>query len=86
MITSAEFENIPLFAGVEKQEQRCLARRAADIHLELDEWLIREGEELRFFVVLVGELETIKDSVGCSVSMSPVISLVKRQSSWVRQH
>ena len=36
MIASAEFENIPLFAGVEEQEQRRLARRAADIPLERD--------------------------------------------------
>jgi thioredoxin reductase len=36
VITSAAFENIPLFAGVEEQEQRRLARRAADIHLERD--------------------------------------------------
>jgi thioredoxin reductase (NADPH) len=64
VITSAEFEDIPLFAGVEEQEQRRLARRAADIHLEPGEWLIREGEEPRFFVVLAGELETIKEIVG----------------------
>src|SRR6202167_2347940 len=64
MITSAELEKIPLFAGVEEQERRRLARRAADISLEPGEWLIREGEEPRFFVMLEGELEAIKDIVG----------------------
>ena len=64
MITSAELENIPLFAGVEEEERRRLARRAADIHLEPGEWLIREGEEPRFFVILDGELEAIKDIMG----------------------
>src|SRR3984885_813732 len=64
MITSAELEKIPLFAGGEKQERRRLPRRAADIHLEPGEWLIREGEEPHFFVVLEGELEAIKDIVG----------------------
>jgi thioredoxin reductase (NADPH) len=64
MITSAELEKIPLFAGVEEQERRRLARRAADIFLEPGEWLIREGEEPRFFVILEGELEAIKDIVG----------------------
>jgi thioredoxin reductase (NADPH) len=64
MITSGELEKIPLFAGVEEQERRRLARRAADIHLEPGEWLIREGEEPRFFVVLAGELEAIKDIIG----------------------
>jgi len=64
MITSAELEKIPLFADVDEQERRRLARRAADIHLEPGEWLVREGEEPRFFVVLEGELEAVKDIVG----------------------
>jgi thioredoxin reductase (NADPH) len=64
MITSADLEKIPLFADVEEQELRRLARRAADIRLEPGEWLIREGEEPRFFVILEGELEALKDIVG----------------------
>jgi hypothetical protein len=34
--------------------------RAADILQEPGEWLIREGEEPRFFVNLEGELEVLK--------------------------
>jgi thioredoxin reductase (NADPH) len=64
MITSAELATIPLFAQVEEEERRRLARCAADIHLEPGEWLLREGEEPRFFVILAGELEAIKDIVG----------------------
>jgi thioredoxin reductase (NADPH) len=64
MITSADLEKIPLFTGVEERERQRLARRAADIHLEPGEWLAREGEEPRFFVILDGELEAIKDIVG----------------------
>lgn len=64
MITSQDFEKIPVFAGVEEQELRRLARRAADILLEPGEWLIREGEEPRFFVILEGEFEVLKDIVG----------------------
>lgn len=64
MITSKDLEKVPLFVGVEEQERRRLARRAADIHLEPGEWLIREGEEPRFFVILEGELEAVKDIVG----------------------
>lgn len=64
MITSRELEQIPVFAGVEEEERHRLARRAADIHLEPGEWLIREGEEPRFFVILEGETEAIKDVVG----------------------
>ena len=57
MITSADLAQVPVFAGVEEQERQRLARRAADIHLEPGEWLIREGEDPRFFIVLEGELE-----------------------------
>jgi len=64
MITSRDLEAIRLFAGVEEEERRRLARRAADIQLEPGEWLIREGEEPRFFVILEGELEAVKDIVG----------------------
>jgi len=64
MITSEDLERIPVFAGVDEQERRRLARRAADIRLEPGEWLIREGEDPRFFVILEGELEVFKDIVG----------------------
>jgi hypothetical protein len=77
MITSAEFENIPLFAGVEEQEQRRRARRAADFHLEPGEWLIREGEErasLSSWQVNLKRSKTSSASAGCSLAMSPVIS------------
>jgi thioredoxin reductase (NADPH) len=80
MITSAEFENIPLFAGVEEQEQRRLARSAADIHLGPGEWLIRGGEEPRFFVVLTGELETIKDIVGQRRVLGRYVPVISRCS------
>src|SRR6202453_2526625 len=64
MITSKDLETIRLFVGVDEQERRRLARHAADIHLEPGEWLIREGEEPRFFVVLEGEFEAVKDIIG----------------------
>jgi len=64
MITSQDLEKIPVFVGVDEQERQRLARRAADILLEPGEWLIREGEEPRFFVILEGELEVLKDIVG----------------------
>src|ERR1700684_3176326 len=64
MITSRDLEEIRLFAGGEEEERRRLARRAADIQLQPGEWLIREGEEPRFFVILEGETEAVKDIVG----------------------
>ena len=64
MITSSDLEKIPLFAGVDEKERGRLASRAADISIEPGEWLMREGEEPRFFVILEGELEAIKEIGG----------------------
>jgi thioredoxin reductase (NADPH) len=64
LITSNDLAQTPLFAGVEEQERQRLARRAADIRLEPGEFLVREGEESRFFVILEGELEVTKYIVG----------------------
>ncbi len=64
MITSADLAQIPLFAGVEEAERQRLARKAADIHLVPGEFLTREGEEPRFFLILEGELEVLKNIVG----------------------
>ena len=64
MITSADLAQIPLFADVEEAERQRLARKAADIHLVPGEFLIREGEEPPFFVILEGELEVLKNIVG----------------------
>jgi hypothetical protein len=50
VITPRDLEKIPLFAGVDGKELRRLASRAADISVEPGEWVIREGEEPRFFV------------------------------------
>jgi len=66
MITSEDLEKIPVFAVVDDQERRRLARLAADISLEPGEWLFREGEEPRFFVILEGELEVLKEILGHS--------------------
>lgn len=64
MITSADLAQTPVFANVEEPERQRLARKAADIRLSPGDWLIREGEEPRFFVVLEGTLETLKNIVG----------------------
>jgi thioredoxin reductase (NADPH) len=64
VITSTDLAEIPLFAGVEEAERQRLARKAADIRLAPGEFLIREGEEPRFFVIFAGELEVLKNIVG----------------------
>ena len=64
MITSDDLAQIPLFANVEETERQRLARKAADLRLVPGEWLAREGEDARFFVLLEGELEILKNIVG----------------------
>ena len=64
MITSTDLAHVPLFAEVEEVERQRLSRKAADIRLGVGEFLIREGEEPRFFVVFEGELEVLKSVSG----------------------
>jgi thioredoxin reductase (NADPH) len=64
MITAADLAQIPLFAGLDERERQRLAQKAADIRVEGGDWVIREGEDPRFFVVLQGLLRSVKDIVG----------------------
>jgi CRP-like cAMP-binding protein len=64
MVTSTDLAQVPLFAEVEEAERQRLARKAADIRLAPGEFLIREGEEPRFFVIFAGELLVLKNIVG----------------------
>ncbi len=64
MITAAELAPIPFFSVLDEAARQRLAQKAADIHLEGGDWVIREGEEPRFFVVLEGLLQVVKDIVG----------------------
>jgi thioredoxin reductase (NADPH) len=64
LITAAELAPIPLFAVLDEPARQRLAQKAADIHVEGGDWVIREGEEPRFFVVLEGLLQVAKDIVG----------------------
>jgi thioredoxin reductase (NADPH) len=64
MITAAELLQIPVFAGMGEFECKRFAQKAADIRVEAGDWVIREGEDPRFFVVLEGLLQAVKDIVG----------------------
>ena len=64
MITAAELAPIPLFAVLDESARQRLAQKAADIRVEGGDWVIREGEDPRFFVVLEGLLQVVKDIVG----------------------
>ena len=64
MITPDELQHLPIFACLSDAERQRLAERAADVRLQKDEWLIRDGELPWFFVLLEGRLELTKDVYG----------------------
>jgi thioredoxin reductase (NADPH) len=64
VITAAELALIPLFTSLDEAARQRLALKAADIHAEPGDWVIREGEDPRFFAVLEGLLQVVKDIVG----------------------
>jgi thioredoxin reductase (NADPH) len=64
VITAAELALIPLFAVLDESARQKLAQKAADIRVEGGDWVIREGEDPRFFAVLEGLLQVVKDIVG----------------------
>jgi thioredoxin reductase (NADPH) len=64
MITAAELAEISLFAALDESVRQRFAQKAADVRVEVGDWVIREGEDPRFFVVLEGVLQVVKDIVG----------------------
>jgi thioredoxin reductase (NADPH) len=60
VITAAELALIPLFAVLDESVRQRLAQKAADIRVEGGDWVIREGEDPRFFVVLEGLLQVVE--------------------------
>jgi thioredoxin reductase (NADPH) len=64
MITAKDLEICPLFTCLEDSERQRFAERAADVKLAAGEWLIREGEQPSFFVLLEGETQAVKEILG----------------------
>jgi len=60
MITADLLCQIPLFEPVPQAERESIAARAADIHLQKDEWLIQEGEQPGFFFFIEGRAAVSK--------------------------
>jgi thioredoxin reductase (NADPH) len=60
MITANELRAIPLFATLPDAESTALAARLADIRLHTGEWLVQEGEQPSFFMVVNGSLDVRK--------------------------
>lgn len=72
MVTPEDLQKVPIFACLEPKDRERLARKAADIRLEPGEWLIREGEQPYFFVLLEGELKMVKDVLGRAQEIADV--------------
>lgn len=63
MITCDDVRGVPFFADLDDQQCTRVASHAADIRLNQDEWVAREGEAGAFFVLLSGRVAIMK-SVG----------------------
>ncbi len=60
MITVEELHSIPLFSALPDQEATALAARLADVRLRAGDWLLHEGEQPAFFMMVDGKLEVRK--------------------------
>jgi thioredoxin reductase (NADPH) len=60
MITADELRRVALFAALPDNEAASLAARVADVRLREGDWLIQEGEQPSFFLLLEGSLEVRK--------------------------
>jgi len=70
MVTAEELSKVRIFGCLEESERQRLAGKAADVRLAAGEWLIREGEQPWFFVLLDGKLQMVKDILGRSQDMA----------------
>ena len=64
MITADDLSKVPLFEALDHADLELLAQKAADVRVESGDWVAREGEEPRFFLVLEGVLQVLKEVFG----------------------
>jgi thioredoxin reductase (NADPH) len=60
MISAAELRTVPLFSSLPDAEASALASRCADVRLREGDWLLQEGEQPSFFMLIDGEIEVRK--------------------------
>lgn len=60
MISVDDLRSTPLFAALPDDEARALAARLGDVRLRTGDWLLHEGEQPSFFLVIEGALEVRK--------------------------
>ena len=60
MIEFADLRDLPIFEGVSDAALRRAATYAADVRIDVGQWLVREGESPAFYVLLSGTFELMK--------------------------
>jgi thioredoxin reductase (NADPH) len=60
LITVDDLRRVPLFHELPEDEARAVSSRLADIELRTGDWLLHEGEQPAFFLLLEGSLELFK--------------------------
>jgi thioredoxin reductase (NADPH) len=60
MLTGDDLRDLPLFAPFSDDERVEIARQAADLHVPAGEYLVQEGEEPYFYVVIAGTMSVTK--------------------------
>ena len=60
MITAEMLCDLPIFAAFDDDARAEIARKAADLHVLAGEYLVHEGDEAAFFVILHGEMQVTK--------------------------
>jgi thioredoxin reductase (NADPH) len=70
MITVAELSDLELFSECGEEQKLFFAKNSADIRLSEGDWVIREGESPRYFVLLSGTAEVIKEMGGRRVTLT----------------
>ena len=66
MISSEDLAKVPLFNCLSEAQRERLAASVAELNVQADEWIIREGETPSFFVLLEGGLDVEKEYGGAS--------------------
>ena len=60
MIHADELKSIPIFGCLTDAQRQRLAQTAADIRVQKDEWVIREGDVPWFYVLIEGAMDVFK--------------------------
>ncbi|MDE1162207.1 MAG: FAD-dependent oxidoreductase [Acidobacteriaceae bacterium] len=64
MIVPADLEGINIFDCLDEAQRKRYAERAADIRVQNGEFIVREGEQAYFYVLLDGDLQLSKEVLG----------------------